>query len=175
MRFYDDYKSIMQPTLTRLFDLFNQIGISGRLQEYDPNFGATDSVERPLVKPGLESISRVPLMLMSAPLDSTCPPATNGKRLLKEIPSAVNLMIMPGENDHDQFLWDNSPEMFTNLLYLLEESVDEIRENGDVSQYTDYTGGFLEWLTYEILVDDSAQSMFGTALTTFAATATILY
>ena len=57
---------------TKSLELFDQIAITGRFQEYNPDFATAIDKTAPLVEPGLDSIDQVPLQFIMAADDMVC-------------------------------------------------------------------------------------------------------
>lgn len=65
-------------------EYFSQMAMSGRFQEFIPDFENATSVESALIEPGLDSIDKVPVQFIMAASDTSCPIA-NARRLALEI------------------------------------------------------------------------------------------
>lgn len=91
-----------------------------------------------LVTPGLASIDTVPVQMIVANNDTTCP-ADKAKQVSEEIPSMTNYSVLAGDYDHDVFAWNNFPDFMEELVEQIEyqpaAEVLDTKETGSGATY----------------------------------------
>lgn len=108
---------------TKSLELFDQIAITGRFQEYNPDFVTAADKTAPLVEPGLASIDQVPLQFIMAADDMVCTTA-QATDLINEIPAVAKSTTLV-DSDHAYFYWNNDPTWTQQLANEIQACVTE--------------------------------------------------
>ncbi len=120
-------------------ELYDQIAITDRFQEYSTNFATAEDRNTDLVTPGLDSIVDVPIQFIVAADDTVCTPE-QATRLSTEIPAVTKTTTLV-DTDHSYFFWNNDPTWVQQLSSEIQACIGDDCKSDDKKHWGWIFGG----------------------------------